>query len=80
MLFSVPQCVLLHHAVADCAVVGQEDPLKGHVPFALCVLREGESSLMLMLLRLAKVPEKLKYVNFFTRCKDRRGEDFGRGC
>ncbi|OXB73905.1 UNVERIFIED_CONTAM: hypothetical protein H355_008100 [Colinus virginianus] len=40
VLFSVPQCVLRHHAVADCAVVGQEDALKGHVPFALCVLRD----------------------------------------
>ncbi|NXC17495.1 ACSS3 synthetase, partial [Corythaeola cristata] len=38
---AIEECVLLHHAVADCAVVGQEDPLKGHVPFALCVLREG---------------------------------------
>uniref|UniRef100_A0A8C9ET54 Acyl-CoA synthetase short-chain family member 3, mitochondrial n=1 Tax=Pavo cristatus TaxID=9049 RepID=A0A8C9ET54_PAVCR len=33
-------CILHHHAVADCAVVGQEDALKGHVPFALCVLRD----------------------------------------
>lgn len=49
--------------MADCAVVGQEDPLKGHVPFALCVLREGESSLILMLLRLVKAPEKLKDMN-----------------
>uniref|UniRef100_A0A8C0EYH2 Acyl-CoA synthetase short-chain family member 3, mitochondrial n=1 Tax=Bubo bubo TaxID=30461 RepID=A0A8C0EYH2_BUBBB len=38
---AIEECVLFHHAVADCAVVGQEDPLKGHVPFALCVLREG---------------------------------------
>lgn len=66
--------------MADCAVVGQEDPLKGHVPFALCVLREGEISLLLMLLRLAQVPERLKDMNFFTRNKDRRGEDFGRDC
>ncbi|XP_071408251.1 acyl-CoA synthetase short-chain family member 3, mitochondrial isoform X1 [Pithys albifrons albifrons] len=34
-------CILFHPAVADCAVVGQEDALKGHVPFALCVLRQG---------------------------------------
>lgn len=66
--------------MADCAVVGQEDPLKGHVPFALCVLREGESSLLLMLLRLAKVPDSLKDMNFFTRYKDRRGEDSRRDC
>ncbi|KAM9246295.1 acyl-CoA synthetase short-chain family member 3, mitochondrial [Leptosomus discolor] len=38
---AIEECVLFHHAVADCAVVGQEDPLKGHVPFVLCVLREG---------------------------------------
>ncbi|KAM6425092.1 acyl-CoA synthetase short-chain family member 3, mitochondrial isoform 2-T2 [Rhynochetos jubatus] len=38
---AIEECVLFHHAVADCAVVGQEDPLKGHVPFALCVLRAG---------------------------------------
>ncbi|KAM6090040.1 acyl-CoA synthetase short-chain family member 3, mitochondrial isoform 1-T1 [Theristicus caerulescens] len=37
---AIEECLLFHHAVADCAVVGQEDPLKGHVPFALCVLRE----------------------------------------
>nr|XP_047934793.1 acyl-CoA synthetase short-chain family member 3, mitochondrial [Anser cygnoides] len=37
---AIEECVLFHHAVADCAVVGQEDALKGHVPFALCVLRE----------------------------------------
>lgn len=80
IFFSVFQCVLFHHAVADCAVVGQEDALKGHVPFALCVLREGESSMLLMLLRLAKVPEKVKGMNFFARYKDRRGEDFGRNC
>lgn len=66
--------------MADCAVVGQEDALKGHVPFALCVLREGESSMLLMLLRLAKVPEKVKDMSFFTRYKYRRGEDFGRNC
>lgn len=46
VFFSIPQCILFHPAVADCAVVGQEDALKGHVPFALCVLRQGESSLV----------------------------------
>lgn len=30
--------------MADCAVVGKEDPLKGHVPLALCVLKKGEPS------------------------------------
>ncbi|NXG33824.1 ACSS3 synthetase, partial [Dromaius novaehollandiae] len=38
---AIEESVLFHHAVADCAVVGKEDALKGHVPFALCVLREG---------------------------------------
>ncbi|XP_064897595.1 acyl-CoA synthetase short-chain family member 3, mitochondrial isoform X1 [Columba livia] len=38
---AIEECILFHHGVADCAVVGQEDALKGHVPFALCVLREG---------------------------------------
>ena len=66
--------------MADCAVVGQEDALKGHVPFALCVLREGEHALLLMLLRLAKVPKRLKDTNFFTRYKDRREDDFERDC
>ncbi|XP_052525041.1 acyl-CoA synthetase short-chain family member 3, mitochondrial isoform X3 [Tympanuchus pallidicinctus] len=37
---AIEECVLRHPAVADCAVVGQEDALKGHVPFALCVLRD----------------------------------------
>lgn len=36
---ALEESVLLHPAVVDCAVVGQEDPLKGHVPLALCVLR-----------------------------------------
>ncbi|KAJ7424386.1 acyl-CoA synthetase short-chain family member 3 [Pitangus sulphuratus] len=56
---AIEECILFHPAVADCAVVGQEDPLKGHVPFALCVLRQGESSLILMSLRLAKVSKKI---------------------
>ncbi|XP_033018508.1 acyl-CoA synthetase short-chain family member 3, mitochondrial isoform X4 [Lacerta agilis] len=36
---AIEEAVLSHSAVADCAVVGQEDSLKGHVPLALCVLR-----------------------------------------
>ena len=36
------QSVLQHPAVGDCAVVGLEDALKGHVPLALCVLKKGE--------------------------------------
>ncbi|XP_061493783.1 acyl-CoA synthetase short-chain family member 3, mitochondrial isoform X4 [Rhineura floridana] len=38
---AIEEAVLSHSAVADCAVVGQEDSLKGHVPLALCVLRNG---------------------------------------
>lgn len=40
------QIILSHGAVTDCAVVGLEDALKGHVPLALCVLRNGESSFL----------------------------------
>lgn len=35
--------MLLHAAVGDCAVVGLEDELKGVVPLALCVLKNGET-------------------------------------
>uniref|UniRef100_A0A670YLC1 Acyl-CoA synthetase short-chain family member 3, mitochondrial n=1 Tax=Pseudonaja textilis TaxID=8673 RepID=A0A670YLC1_PSETE len=38
---AIEEAILSHMAVADCAVVGQEDRLKGHVPLALCVLRNG---------------------------------------
>nr|XP_060633375.1 acyl-CoA synthetase short-chain family member 3, mitochondrial isoform X2 [Anolis sagrei ordinatus] len=38
---ALEEAVLTHRDVADCAVVGQEDSLKGHVPLALCVLRNG---------------------------------------
>ncbi|XP_018408416.1 PREDICTED: acyl-CoA synthetase short-chain family member 3, mitochondrial [Nanorana parkeri] len=38
---AIEEAVLLHKSVVDCAVVGLEDPLKGHVPLALCVLRNG---------------------------------------
>nr|XP_020633548.1 acyl-CoA synthetase short-chain family member 3, mitochondrial-like [Pogona vitticeps] len=38
---AIEEAVLSHSAVADCAVVGQEDSLKGHIPLALCVLRNG---------------------------------------
>ncbi|KPP61597.1 hypothetical protein Z043_120285, partial [Scleropages formosus] len=36
---ALEEAVLQHPAVVDCAVVGLEDSLKGHVPFALCVLK-----------------------------------------
>lgn len=38
---AIEESVLLHKSVADCAVVGLEDSLKGHVPLALCVLQNG---------------------------------------
>ncbi|XP_029969230.1 acyl-CoA synthetase short-chain family member 3, mitochondrial [Salarias fasciatus] len=38
---ALEEAVLLHPAVADCAVVGLDDALKGHVPLALCVLKHG---------------------------------------
>ncbi|XP_069485411.1 acyl-CoA synthetase short-chain family member 3, mitochondrial [Ambystoma mexicanum] len=38
---AIEESVLSHCDVADCAVVGLEDHLKGHVPLALCVLRNG---------------------------------------
>ncbi|KAI1882031.1 hypothetical protein AGOR_G00246510 [Albula goreensis] len=34
---ALEESVLQHPAVVDCAVVGLEDSLKGHVPLALCV-------------------------------------------
>lgn len=36
---ALEESVLQHPGVVDCAVVGLEDSLKGHVPLALCVLR-----------------------------------------
>jgi len=36
--------VLQHPDVVDCAVVGVDDSLKGVVPLALCVLRNGEAT------------------------------------
>lgn len=41
MYVCVLQSVLQHPAVGDCAVVGLEDTLKGVVPLALCVLKNG---------------------------------------
>uniref|UniRef100_A0A8C4I5A4 Acyl-CoA synthetase short-chain family member 3, mitochondrial n=1 Tax=Dicentrarchus labrax TaxID=13489 RepID=A0A8C4I5A4_DICLA len=38
---ALEESVLLHPAVGDCAVVGLEDTLKGVVPLALCVLKNG---------------------------------------
>uniref|UniRef100_A0A667ZSG6 Acyl-CoA synthetase short-chain family member 3, mitochondrial n=1 Tax=Myripristis murdjan TaxID=586833 RepID=A0A667ZSG6_9TELE len=36
---ALEESVLQHPGVVDCAVVGLEDALKGHVPLALCVLK-----------------------------------------
>lgn len=38
---ALEESVLQHPAVGDCAVVGLEDTLKGVVPLALCVLKNG---------------------------------------
>ncbi|MGH0145640.1 UNVERIFIED_CONTAM: hypothetical protein FKN15_009308 [Acipenser sinensis] len=38
---ALEESILNHSAVADCAVVGLEDSLKGHIPLALCVLKNG---------------------------------------
>lgn len=47
MFYFLPSCVvqvvLQHSAVGDCAVVGLDDSLKGVVPLALCVLKNGRS-------------------------------------
>ncbi|XP_049739914.1 acyl-CoA synthetase short-chain family member 3, mitochondrial isoform X2 [Elephas maximus indicus] len=37
---AIEESILSHGTVADCAVVGKEDPLKGSVPLALCVLKK----------------------------------------
>lgn len=46
LCFVLPNCVLQvvlqHPAVGDCAVVGLDDSLKGVVPLALCVLKNGK--------------------------------------
>uniref|UniRef100_A0A671XHE4 Acyl-CoA synthetase short-chain family member 3, mitochondrial n=1 Tax=Sparus aurata TaxID=8175 RepID=A0A671XHE4_SPAAU len=39
---ALEESVLQHPAVGDCAVVGLDDPLKGVVPLALCVLKNEE--------------------------------------
>uniref|UniRef100_A0AAV2IZE3 acetate--CoA ligase n=2 Tax=Knipowitschia caucasica TaxID=637954 RepID=A0AAV2IZE3_KNICA len=36
---ALEEVILQHPALADCAVVALEDALKGHVPLALCVLK-----------------------------------------
>lgn len=38
---ALEEAILQHPAVGDCAVVGLEDSLKGHIPLALCVLKKG---------------------------------------
>ncbi|XP_019639821.1 PREDICTED: acyl-CoA synthetase short-chain family member 3, mitochondrial-like isoform X2 [Branchiostoma belcheri] len=38
---SLEEAILEHPDLADCAVVGLEDSLKGHVPLGLCVLKTG---------------------------------------
>ncbi|KAK7895947.1 hypothetical protein WMY93_021272 [Mugilogobius chulae] len=38
---ALEEAILQHRAIGDCAVVALEDALKGHVPLALCVLKNG---------------------------------------
>ncbi|XP_072915714.1 acyl-CoA synthetase short-chain family member 3, mitochondrial isoform X2 [Hemitrygon akajei] len=38
---AIEESIITHPAVADCAVLAFEDPVKGHVPLALCVLKTG---------------------------------------
>uniref|UniRef100_A0A914XD93 Acyl-CoA synthetase short-chain family member 3, mitochondrial n=1 Tax=Plectus sambesii TaxID=2011161 RepID=A0A914XD93_9BILA len=36
---ALEEALLEHHVVVDCAIIGVPDSLKGHVPVAICVLR-----------------------------------------
>lgn len=75
------QSVLSHGTVADCAVVGKEDPLKGHVPLALCVLKKGELSLSSLAIwdRMIAISFSLTSSLFFlTRYKCNRRTSLGR--
>ena len=36
------QAILNHSEVAEAAVVGLPDELKGHIPIGLCVLKSGQ--------------------------------------
>ncbi|XP_062913821.1 acyl-CoA synthetase short-chain family member 3, mitochondrial [Mobula hypostoma] len=38
---AIEESIITHPAVADCAVLAFEDPVKGHVPLAMCVLKTG---------------------------------------
>lgn len=38
---ALEEAILEHAYVVDCAVIGVPDSLKGHVPVAICVLRNG---------------------------------------
>uniref|UniRef100_A0A8C7ZQ91 Acyl-CoA synthetase short-chain family member 3, mitochondrial n=1 Tax=Oryzias sinensis TaxID=183150 RepID=A0A8C7ZQ91_9TELE len=52
---ALEESVLLHSAVGDCAVVGLEDSLKGHIPLALCVLKNGEDGgVALLIVKLVR--------------------------
>uniref|UniRef100_A0A8C7XI10 Acyl-CoA synthetase short-chain family member 3, mitochondrial n=1 Tax=Oryzias sinensis TaxID=183150 RepID=A0A8C7XI10_9TELE len=50
---ALEESVLLHSAVGDCAVVGLEDSLKGHIPLALCV-RDTEDKLRTEIVKLVR--------------------------
>ncbi len=39
---ALEEAILNHEAVADCAVIGVEDKLKGTVPVAVVVMKDGQ--------------------------------------
>ncbi len=38
---ALEQAILYHKSVVDCAIIGVDDKLKGTIPVAICVLRDG---------------------------------------
>ncbi len=40
---SMEEVVASHHSVAECAVIGIEDSMKGHIPVGFVVVKEGET-------------------------------------
>lgn len=65
----VSQVVLQHSAVGDCAVVGLNDSLKGVVPLALCVLKNGRSCTV-----MCKPETRYAFLTlFFSRSAENRG-------
>ena len=55
------EACLEHPDVAEAAVVGLPDKLKGHVPIGLCVLKSG--NYLVLIVNLARYTEKLSVNN-----------------